>query len=527
MAYITKDGWTFENGGYAYYINGVKLTGVNKVDEYYYDFGTNGINNGQTKFTGVFFDMTSGVYRYAELGVLSSGWKLIDGAWYLFNEKTMAAQTGIYYYNSDVVYQLAVTGKLTANVWVINSKGIRCYYGPTYYKGGSRGFAWFEIDGKRYCFNLDGYALTGIQPVRESNDGESKFYKFDSNGVCEGVYTGLAEYQSSTYFVLNGMIQYCGLFKYDGYYYYADPSYGKLIKGTDHYVYLTNDLLARKTYTFDADGKIVFKNGIIDGYYYINDQIQYCGLFEYEGSYYYADPSYGKLIKGQDFYVYVTNNLLARKTYTFDYEGRIVFKNGIVNGYYYINDVVQYCGLFEYEGYYYYADPAYGNLIKGKEHYVYVTNDLVARKSYTFDDEGRLVFKNGIINGYYYINDAVQYCGLFEYEGYYYYADPAYGNLIKGKEHYVYVTNDLVARKSYTFDEEGRLVFKNGIINGYYYINDAVQYCGLFEYNGSYYYADPSYGSLIKGKSFYVYVTNGLLARGTYNFDADGKIILE
>ena len=150
---------------------------------------------------------------------------------------------------------------------------------------------------------------------------------------------------------------------------------------------------------------------------------------------------------------------------------------------------------------------------------------MLARKTYTFDKEGRIVFKNGIINGYYYINDVVQYCGLFEYEGYYYYADPAYGNLIKGKDHYVYVTNDLLARKTYTFDEEGRIVFKNGIINGYYYINDVVQYCGLFEYEGAYYYADPSYGYLIKGTSFYVYVTNGLLTRGTYNFDADGKLI--
>ena len=528
LAYDIKEGWTVENGGFAYYVDGEKLTGVQKVDGLYYDFGENGINAGQTTYTGLFFDKDAGVYRYAEFGVLSSGWKQIGADWYYFRTSTMAAAVGSYKFNDDVTYYFENTGKISSGVWVKYSKGLRYWYGPTYYVGGSWGYAWYVINDNKYCFNIDGYALTGVQLVLESSTGDSRYYKFDEYGACYGLHTGLVDVKANTYYAQEGVIKYCGLFEYDGAYYYADPAYGYIIKGKDHYVYKTNDLLPRKTYTFDENGKIVLvKNGIYNGYYYVDDMIQYCGLFEHDGYYYYADPAYGNLVTGKDHYVYKTNDLLPRKMYTFDEEGRIVFKNGIINGYYYINDVVQYCGLFEYEGHYYYADPAYGYLIKDKEHYVYVTNDLLPRKSYTFDSEGKLVLKNGIINGYYYINDVVQYCGLFEYEGHYYYADPAYGYLIKGKEHYVYVTNDLVARKSYTFDDEGRLVLKNGIINGYYYINDVVQYCGLFQYEGAYYYADPAYGNLIKGQSFYVYVTNGLLARGTYSFDENGKLILK
>lgn len=68
-----QEGWIHEGTGYAYYVNGEKLTGVHKIGDYYYDFGENGINVGQTKFTGVFEDV--GGLRFIRVGVpVVPGW---------------------------------------------------------------------------------------------------------------------------------------------------------------------------------------------------------------------------------------------------------------------------------------------------------------------------------------------------------------------------------------------------------------------------------------------------------------------
>ena len=79
-----KNGWVYEDGGYAYYVDGVKYTGVQLVDGYYYDFGTDGINVGQNKYTGLF--VQSGVTYYAKAGVPASGWVKLGSDSYYFEE---------------------------------------------------------------------------------------------------------------------------------------------------------------------------------------------------------------------------------------------------------------------------------------------------------------------------------------------------------------------------------------------------------------------------------------------------------
>ena len=82
---VAAEGWS----GESYIRGGEKLTGVQKVpspedatQQFYYDFGEDGICAGQTKYTGLFQD--GDVYRYAYIGVLSSGWQLVDNEWYYF-----------------------------------------------------------------------------------------------------------------------------------------------------------------------------------------------------------------------------------------------------------------------------------------------------------------------------------------------------------------------------------------------------------------------------------------------------------
>ena len=72
-----KDGWVVEGGGFAYYENGEKYTGIRKVDGYYYDFGENGINIGQKRYTGVMIDEAGKEYYLVD-GVMYTGWMIKD-----------------------------------------------------------------------------------------------------------------------------------------------------------------------------------------------------------------------------------------------------------------------------------------------------------------------------------------------------------------------------------------------------------------------------------------------------------------
>ncbi len=71
-----KVGWVMEDGGWAYYENGARYTGFRVVDGLYYNFGTDGINIGQTPHTG---PMTiDGKEYYAIQGKMFYGWQVVD-----------------------------------------------------------------------------------------------------------------------------------------------------------------------------------------------------------------------------------------------------------------------------------------------------------------------------------------------------------------------------------------------------------------------------------------------------------------
>jgi len=71
-----KAGWILEENGFAYYVNGEKVTGVYAADGVYYDFGTDGINVGKTPYTGIFTSADKTYYaRQGEL--LTSGYHLV------------------------------------------------------------------------------------------------------------------------------------------------------------------------------------------------------------------------------------------------------------------------------------------------------------------------------------------------------------------------------------------------------------------------------------------------------------------
>ncbi len=580
MVYTVKDGWTVEDGGFAYYKDGEKLLGVNEIDGYYYDFGENGINNGQTKFSGLFFDKDAGVYRCAEIGTLISGWKQIGSDWYLFDDDTKAAHTEPYEFKTGKYYHFEENGKLISGVWVKFLKGLRYYFGPTYYKGGSWGHAWHVIDGDRYCFNLEGYILTGVQSVVESNVESSLIYDFGADGKNAVLYTG----PFGNYFYKDGIrAKAYELVRYNDDMYFISDGH-KLAKNVR--IYLSESFLSGKTfpdgreikagyYSFDAEGRMEIPeaiNGIVGDYLYIKGvkQLAY-QLVEFDGNIYFINDGH-KITRNAS--LYLTEKFTAGKNlpdgravkpgkYNFDADGKMQYekiKNGIFGDYFYINDVKQLAyQLVEFDGNIYFIND--GNKIT-RNTSLYLTDKYTSGKTlpdgraikpgkYTFDADGKMQYekiKNGIFGEYLYINDVKQLAyQLVEFDGNIYFIND--GHKIT-RNASLYLTEKFTSGKNlpdgraikpgkYTFDADGKMQYesiKNGVVGEYLYISDVKQLAyQLVEFDGNIYFINDGHRiarntslylseKFTEGKSF---PDGRAIKPGKYTFDADGKMQYE
>ena len=576
----TQEGWVNVDGGYAYYENGVKLTGVHKIDDYYYDFGESGVNVAKTKYTGLLYDADVQVYRFAKFGEPVSGWQQIGEDWYYFDSTTLAAAVGEAELFDGVVYTFEETGKLSTGVWAPTLYGMRYYYGPNYYRKG-----WYNIDGKNYCFENSVRLENGYQMVHESNnrhvyyfnedgscdknyivpDGfytdrkgyfysqngiplkelqyiDGKYYYFDytgyaqNNGTYSGrlfkedyaAYTGLLEIDDVLYYYENGRTGTCGLTEIDGDYYYV--YWGGVVK-TDgkYYVDTTYCDLPAGNYEFGADGKML--NGVVDKdgtlYYYVNGKTANCGLFKNGDDYYYS--YWGGILKTDGkYYVDTTYCDLPAGNYEFGTDGKML--NGVVdkNGtlYYYVNGKTASCGLFKDGDDYYYS--YWGGVLKtdGK-YYVDTTYCDLPVGNYTFGPDGKMLDGIVDIDGtlYYYINGKTANCGLFKIGDDYYYS--YWGGVIKTDgRYYVDTTYCDLPAGNYTFGPDGKML--NGIVDVdgtlYYYVNGRTSTYGLFKVDGDYYYA--YWGGVVRtnGK-YYVDTTYCDLPVGNYEFGPDGKML--
>ena len=113
----------------------------------------------------------------------------------------------------------------------------------------------------------------------------------------------------------------------DGEYYYATYN-GKLVTSQSFWISATNNLLTAGTYRFDADGKIIMTTEIVneDGtlYYYKDGRrAGGAGLISWNGDLYYIDSG-AKAAVNTTTWVEKTNGLVAKGSYTFDAEGKMV-----------------------------------------------------------------------------------------------------------------------------------------------------------------------------------------------------------
>ncbi len=528
LSKAVKDGWVNEEGGFAYYTDGVKYTGVKLVDGYYYDFGEDGINVGQEKYTGLFLDETENVYRYAKFGELQSGWQMIGEEWYYFHPDSMSGKAGVYRVGSiPVEYTFEESGKLCSGVWAKGIFGYRYYYGPSFHKRG-----WVEIDGNRYYFK-DSYRYEGYRCVQESNSKDFDWYNFGDDGICrnevipDGFYNDV---DGSLSYVVNGKAVK-GLHKIDGDYYFFDY-YGRAVKGRQ-YVDTTSCDLPTGVYRFGDDYKAL--NGLVDidgvTYYYVNGKPKTAGLVEINGYYYFAGGSGGEIIKGSSKYVWAGNGLLPEGTYEFDENGRmldgIVEKDGVL--YYYVKGKPKQAGLINIDGAYYFAGGANGEIYVNRVQYVSQTNGLLSEGKYEFGSDGKMldgiVEKNGGL--YYYVKGKPKQAGLINIDGDYYFAGGANGEIYVNRVQYVSQTNNLLPESNYEFGPDGKMlngiVKKNGVL--YYYEVGKHKAKGLVLIDGYYYFACGSNGELAVNESKYVWEGNGLLPEATYEFDEKGRML--
>ena len=376
-------------------------------------------------------------------------------------------------------------------------------------------------------------------------DRESALFVFDENGVFQKDQCGVYNDNGITRWINNGMlVWHAGLVK-DG----DDYRYFKrngMVTSMETYVAKTNGLLKAAKYTFDAEGRLMKLEGLHEDLngnlcYYVDYVKNYAGLVEVDGSFYYIASDF-KAVKNCTYYVTKTNGLKPAGYYTFDADGKMVIKSGLVeeNGdlYYYVDGAKTAAGLIEWDGNYYYIA---SNLkaVKDAKHYVFAdkANDLKSAGWYWFNADGTM-YLEGIReeNGtkYYYKDGVKNYAGLIEISGDYYYVKSDC-SVVCDRSYYVTKSNGLMPSATYTFGADGKMVIKNGIYREklgdgneylFYYVNNVRQVgTGLVQLDdGSYIYVRS--GANLAVGSYYVSKTNDLLPKGTYTFGEDGKMVV-
>ena len=474
-----KQGWFQVGGNMSYFVDNVPQTGILYVEgiypeqdkKFYFDLGEDGVSRG--KVTGLF--ELNGELHYAVEGEPEYGWRLVtdeegNDNYYYFNRKTGAAADGTATIDGHTyVFENHI---LVKGAWEDDAKGTHYWWAGT--KMHNR---WFTAEGKQYFAYANTYEVAkGLKKTLNHERTGEEWYLFDSETGAwlsdyNGLYTQVENGVEKTYLIKDGVrVSYPGLFQLDGSYYYISSS-NVLIKDRTYFVSKTNGLKPQAKYAFDAEGRLVDKNGIVkDGdtwTYYVDGAKTYAGLIEIDGAYYYVKTDC-TVVHGCDYTITKTNGLLPQAKYTFDGDGKIVFpdetKDGLVwegdELYYYVDGTKTYAGLVEVDGYYYYF-PSSMVAVRGRDYIITKTNGLKPQAKYAFDAEGRLVDKNGIVKDgdtwTYYVDGAKTYAGLIEIDGAYYYVKTDC-TVVHGCDYTITKTNGLLPQAKYTFDGDGKMV---------------------------------------------------------------------
>ena len=445
--------------------------------------------------------IVGGKSYYLAGGNLIGGWIQVAEDWYYFDKTTFAGLDGEMAADGHIKFVFD-QGRVTHGVWETTEAGIRYWYGPKYYRDTTNDLKSsrpYEIDGKTYLFNRDGYMQTGI--VRSFIANGSVYYDCGEDGVAV-LLTGIY----ADYYFVEGIQQkaYQLIKDQEGNYYFINDGH-KIAKSVK--LYLSEKYVGDKyfadgraiqvgMYEFDSEGKMVipaYKHGVVGDYLYINDVKQLCyQLVKFEDSLYFINDG-SKIARNCKLYLsqkyvegktYPDGRAIQPGYYQFDAEGKMVIperKHGVDGDFLYINDVKQVrYQLVEFEGNFYFINDGDKIARNGK---LYLSQKYVEGKTfpdgraiqvgtYEFDAEGKMKIperKHGIVGDYLYINDVKQVrYRLVEFEDNFYFIND--GDKI-AKNTKLYLSEKFVSGKTfadgtpvsvgyYQFDADGKMIIK-------------------------------------------------------------------
>ena len=240
-------------------------------------------------------------------------------------------------------------------------------------------------------------------------------------------------------------------------------------------------------YEFDADGKMVMREGIVGNHIYENNtMLKAYQLVEVDGDFYYIGDRH-EIIKGRKAYV----------------------KEDRING------------------------------------LTYADGTPITAGYYDFDENGKMVMLNGIVgNNIYKNNVKLKAYQLVEIDGDFYFIGDRH-EIVKNKKTYLneeringltYADGTPIAVGYYEFDENGKMIILNGIVgNNIYKNNTKLKAYQLVEIDGDFYFIGDRH-EIVKDKKIYLneeringltYADGTPIATGYHNVDADGKLIIE
>ena len=293
-----KNGWIVEEGGFAYYVDGERLTGIQKADGYYYDFGTEGINVGKTKFSGMV--NIKGALHNIKNGELTPGWVSVGEENYCFDENGKGYDGNVTLDEVDLIFD---NGKLIGG----HSGFLKKSDGKTYhFTNGIMTYGWHYEGDKLYHFHVTTGAMTTGTKVFPDQEAKSKnaYYDFADDGVTLRGYFNPAGYYywgglpKTFSWVKNGWDS-------DPAAWYRTNSHGHFVTDSSHQYTFKKVINGREytvvrmdvdgvVYTFDnSNGKLLLGDIVNDNgklYYYWAGSPVKDGWININGDVYYAYP---------------------------------------------------------------------------------------------------------------------------------------------------------------------------------------------------------------------------------------------
>ena len=401
---------------------------------------------------------------------------------------------------------------------------------------------WQNFNGTLYYFE-DNQPLTGVHQLPSLDDPTTLiYYNLGEDGAKHELYTGLIEEDGNVRYALRGVLR-TGWFAYNTDNYYFDEN-GNALDGEqviDGYHFLFENHILK-------EGQLIHTN--LGTIYRWADGYLSRAWFEYQGNTYYVNES--RYLETGLTMISLSNS--GYSVHLFDENGALLHTytdEGLVSDgdlTVYVKDgFAQYQGLVQDdEGNIYYINSA-KRAVKDCDYPISAakTNGILPADTYHFGPDGKLVIdfsKNGLCfddDGEirYYVDGLAQYQGLVKADDGSIYYITSQKKAAKNCTCTVYSTktNGILTPGTYEFGPDGKLVVeeaKNGLCfddDGEirYYVNGVAQYQGFVQdEDGNVYYINSA-KTAVKDCVYAVNASkvNGILPSGTYQFDADGKVV--